>query len=176
MRIISVILAFSGFMSLNAQSNPGSDSLLPPRIGYDEKGWGPVLAIHQGTYTFLELGVSHWHATGNGCAFGSVFTATSLSAEYNPFNHRGGISLTALASGGTFTTMGINLHSYTDFTRYSFGARPFIGLGNGICSLTYGYNFTVVNKELIPRNKHEVALRWVFTGMLRNENPKPADR
>lgn len=156
------------------QSNPAVDSLKPLHTGYDEKGLAPVLAIHQGTYTFLEGGITYWHATGNGCAFGSSLTSLSLSAEYNPFNHRGGISLTALVAGA-FTVMGLNVHSYTDFDKYNSGVRPFLGIGNGLISITYGYNLTVFNKEAFPRNKHEVALRWIFTGLF-SKNPRGSTR
>src|SRR5689334_22357145 len=91
---------------------------------WKRKDIGLIAGIHQFKNTFIELGIAKTVSGGNGCAFGSYFNGTSLSAEYNPFQKKTGIMLTRWTSS-PFFTLGINISSYTDFNNYNLGIKPF---------------------------------------------------
>lgn len=123
------------------------------------KDVGITFGVHQFSNTFIELGISQTRQSGMGCVWGSYFYGSSLSAEYNPFQNRGGITLTAWTALLNAFTLGANINSYTDFNHYNLGLKPFIGIG-GKLSLTYGYNFQIVDNNVPDLNKHCISLRY----------------
>ncbi len=142
--------------NLNAQKN---DSTLFLPAGSEIKDIGLILGLHQFTYTFIEFGISETKSKG-GCFWGSYFNGTSLSAEYNPFQNKTGLMFSVWTCAFTFITLGINANSYTDFDKYNLGVKPFIGIGPGEISLTYGYNFQIIDHKIPDLNKHCFSLRY----------------
>jgi len=153
-----IIILFFTFVSSFASAQ--SDTMAHWPIRYDDKDVGIVLGAHQFRSTFFELGVAYTKRGGRGCAFGSYFNGYSLSAEYNPFQNRGGLALSAWKSLGTIITSGITINSFCDFTYYNLGINPFIGIGPGHWSLTYGYNFQLISNNVTDINRHCFSFRY----------------
>lgn len=141
--------------SLKAQK---SDTLL--RLPNEEyRDIGIVVGVHQFTNTFIEAGISMTKSKG-GCVWSSYYKGKSLSVEYNPFQNRWGIAVTAWTVWFTGIVLGANLNSYSDFKNYDAGIKPFLGFGNGDICLTYGYNFLFINNHVPDINRHCFSLRW----------------
>jgi hypothetical protein len=52
-------------------------------------------------------------------------------------------------------------NSYTDFSNYNLGIKPFIGIGPAFgVFLTYGYNFQLINNNVKNINRHCFSLRY----------------
>lgn len=128
----------------------------------ETRSTGLILGIHQHKSTFFEIGISRATKLNNHCAFGYQFLNYSLSAEYNPINEITGITLTSYKSWGIIFIAGANLNIYTDFNNYNCGIKPFIGLGPGNISITYGYNFQYIDNNVIDINKHCFSLRYYW--------------
>lgn len=159
-RIKYIILIFLPFISIcvSGQTRDTTDWILPKK---EFKDVGVICGIQQFNNSFFELGVSQTRQSRQGCFWSSYFYGSSLSAEFNPFQKKGGASVN-LWTTLLILTVGANINSYTDFKKYDIGIRPFIGIG-GILSLTYGYNFLFVNNKIGDINRHCITLRYHIT-------------
>ena len=140
----------------SAQSSDSLDWEIPIN---ESRELGLMMGIHQFSTTYLELGISRIKSRG-GCVWGSYFHGTSLSGEYNPFHNKFGVTLSAWISLATFIIVGANINSYSDLEKYNLGVKPFIGIGPGNFSLTYGYNFQIIDNDLRHINNHTLSLRF----------------
>ncbi|MDZ4757837.1 MAG: hypothetical protein SGJ10_06825 [Bacteroidota bacterium] len=124
------------------------------------KELGLVFGVHQFNNTYIEAGIAKVKYNSARCAFSSYFKGQSFSVLYNPFQQEIGLSLTTWTSIGTIITAGTNFNSYTDFKNYNIGMMPFIGIGPGQLSLTYGYNVQFINSKVLHVNTHCFSLRY----------------
>src|SRR5687768_16774982 len=111
---ISIILPFI-FLMDSTVSAKTPDSIIWDPFNSENKDIGLIMGMHQFKNTFIELGASMTKFNSNGCAWGTYFYGTSLSAEYNPFQHLGGISISYWTILPPFFTYGANINSYTNF-------------------------------------------------------------
>jgi|GEM_PF-3577614 len=153
---IILIILLSAYASSYGQKRDTA-SWVP--LKRDVSDIGLILGVHQFRNTFFELGISHTQHSGPGCFWSSYFRGYSASAEYNPFQNRAGITVTAWSSLLNVVVVGVNLNSYTNFEKYNLGMKPFIGIGPGFFSLTYGYNFQAINNHIGYLNRHCFSLR-----------------
>jgi hypothetical protein len=158
MRICLTIITFFLTTQLFAQTNDSTYWTLPKK---ELKDVGVLFGIHQFDHTFLELGISATKQSRNVCFWSSYFYGSSLSAEYNPFNNKAGLAASAWTTL-LFLNVGANVNSYTDFQKFDLGLKPFIGIGSFL-SLTYGYNFLLINKHINGLNRHSISIRLHLT-------------
>lgn len=130
---------------------------------------GIVTGVHQFKNTYLEIGIAKTKSK-TGCVWGSYYDGISLSTEYNPFQNKAGLVYTMWTSAMSFFILGANVNSYTDFDKCDIGVKPFIGLGPGNISLTYGYNFQILDNSITDLNSHTISLRYFFAMKTRSQN------
>ena len=153
--MVLIIMVFIS-AAVCAQDSDTISLKLPNR---ESKDLGLVFGLHQFRNTYIELGVSRSKSKG-GCVWGSYFYGTSLSAEYNPFQNRLGAVISGWSSLATFIIVGANMHSYTNFDNWNLGIKPFVGIGPGNISFTYGYHFQLVDNGVTGINRHCFSLRY----------------
>ncbi|MBC9796144.1 hypothetical protein [Sinomicrobium weinanense] len=147
----------------NTIKTPTDDSIVI-RSDHSFKEWTAIAGIRQWDHTFIELGAAYMAGNGSRCAFGYRYYGIGLSADYNPFDRRGGLHLSGWTNGFMGLIVGGDINTYTDFHSYNLGLKPFIGLDwERRFTLTYGYNFQVVDNNLSGINGHVLSLQYRFS-------------
>ncbi len=156
--MISMNLNNIGF----SQTDSDSSMTFLNRLQTPYHGIGILAGIDAWQSCSIEIGISDIRHRSSFCAFGSYYFSNNLSVSYNPFQQIVGIHLNrnSCILGGIM--IGYDLNAQTDFTYTNLGFRPSIGLGPGMWSLEYGYNFQLVRTPLETINTHSIIFKWRF--------------
>jgi hypothetical protein len=120
---------------------------------------GVVLAAHYWQSPWAELGISYARSK-NGCFWGSYYRGTAFSALYNPLEQTAGIGFSRWSTHFSAIITGFRVNAFTNFTDVRVVVQPQAGVGNGVFSVCYGYNFALNRSEVPGMNvPHELSLR-----------------
>lgn len=120
---------------------------------------GVVLAAHYWQSPWAEVGISYARSK-NGCFWGGYYRGTAFSALYNPLEQTAGLGFSRWSTHFSTIITGFRVNAYTNFTDVRFIVQPQAGVGNGVFSLCYGYNFALNRAEVAGMNvPHEISLR-----------------
>ncbi|MCA6364537.1 MAG: hypothetical protein IM638_15980 [Bacteroidetes bacterium] len=120
---------------------------------------GLVLAAHYWQSPWAEAGISYARSK-NGYFLGSYYRGTAFSGLYNPLEQTAGVGFSRWRTYFSAIVTGFRVNAYTNFSDVRFTLQPQAGLGNGVFSLCYGYNFALNRAEVAGMNvPHEISLR-----------------
>jgi hypothetical protein len=120
---------------------------------------GVVLAAHYWQSPWAEVGISYVRSK-NGYFFGNSYRGTAFSGLYNPLEQTAGVGFSRWRTFFSAIVTGFRVNACTNFSDVRFTLQPQAGLGNGMFSLCYGYNFALNRAEVAGMNvPHEISLR-----------------
>jgi hypothetical protein len=122
---------------------------------YEGVLWGLQAGFQQGKYSVVELGIM------KGFKKDILFFGLGASAEVNLNAPMTGVKISGIVNGLTIFSGGLHVVYYFTEAKNSLAIRPELGVGWGLWSINYGYNF-LFTKGMENVNRHLISARVII--------------